>query len=158
VIRRVLKYLAIGTCTVLALLVLLVAVNLYFPPTYEASVQLPGTASRVAVQLQPMHLYLAEYKRALVLRKPGVPDVRQEMFPDTGGYSRTQLYQLPDGRFLIEGPFDSFILDARSNSIQPAPKAAAFNATYLGVFDGTGDGNWRYLAGAESPRKPVRVN
>jgi hypothetical protein len=155
---RLLKYLAIGLGALFAIVVALVATNRFFPPTYEASAQLPGSPSVVAVQLQPTHLYLAEYRRALVLRNPGAPDLRQDMFPDTGGYSRTQLYQLSDGRFLVEGTFDSFIVDVAAHRISIAPKEASSNAKYLGVFDDTGDGRWRYLAEAESPRKRMGFN
>jgi hypothetical protein len=148
-VRRPLRYLTIGVGGLFLAFVALVAVSYLFPPTYEASTALQGTTSTVVVQLQPMHPYLAEYKRALVLRKPGVSDVRQKMFPDTGGYSRTWLYRLKDGRFLIEGAFDSFVVDAVGHTISDAPKVATTDAALLGVFADTGDGQWRFIAGSQ---------
>jgi hypothetical protein len=49
-------------------------------------------------------------------------------------------------------------VDAAAHSISTAPKKASSNAKYLGVFDDTGDGRWRYLSEAESPRKQIGAN
>src|SRR5882762_3312151 len=143
--RRVLKYLLIGVGGIFAVLVGLFAFAYFFPPTYEAATELPGTNSKVIVRLRPMHLYLAEYRRALVLRKSGVPDQQFDMFPDTGGYSRTQLYQLDDGRFVMRGFFDSVVIDANAHTISTPSAALPENNRYLGAFDDTGDGRWRFI-------------
>ena len=157
-LRRILKYVAVGVGALFAILVGLVAFSYFFPPTYEASIPLEGTTSTVAVQLQPMHLYLAEYHRVLVLRRPGAPEMRQKMFPDTGGYSRTRLYRLKEGQFFIEGAFDSFVIDTAGHSIAEAPRSVAGNATFLGVFDDTGDGIWRFIAESQGLPKSRGLN
>ena len=117
--RLVFKYLFFGAGCLIMLLVGLIGVSYFFPPTYGADTRLPGTNWIVEVQLQPMHLYLAEYRRVLVVHSPDGADVRRDMFPDTGGYMRTQLYRLNDGRFFILGFFDAFVVVSGKNSISP---------------------------------------
>ena len=152
---RLLKYLFITAGAVVGLILTLAAVSYFFPPTYEATAQLPGSTSHIIVQLEPMHPYLAEYRRALVLRKAGAPDQRIEMFPDTGGYARTQLYRLPDGRFLVRGFFDAVRIDPNKHSLIAEPETAPVLGTYLGAFDDKGDRQWRFIDAAQSPEQPL---
>jgi hypothetical protein len=104
-----------------------------------------------------MHPYLAEYRRAVVLRKPGESDVRKDMFPDTGGYSRTQLYRLSDGRFVIRGFFDAFLIDPQEHSISAADAKLVETAKYLGAFDGLHDGAWRFIPGPEDRKERLDI-
>ena len=154
---RLLKYLFIAAGAIVSLIVALVAVQYFFPPTYEATADLPGTTSHIIVQLEPMHPYLAEYRRALVLRKAGAPDQRLEMFPDTGGYSRTQLYRLPDGRFVVRGFFDTVSIDPAKHGLFAESETARDMGTYLGAFDDTGNGQWRFIDAARSPEQPLKA-
>lgn len=155
--RFALKYLLVGAGCLIVVFVGLIGFSYFFPPTYEADTRLPGTNSIVEVQLQPMHLYLAEYRRAIVLHSPNAADVRMEMFPDTGGYLRTQLYRLKDGRFVIEGFFDAFVVDPEKQSISHADAKIVNTAQYLGAFDDTGDGRWRFIPASESPKQWLQI-
>ncbi|MPZ75130.1 MAG: hypothetical protein GEU77_01245 [Deltaproteobacteria bacterium] len=155
--RRVIKYLVIGLGTIFTLIVGLVAFSYFFPPTYEADARLPGSNSSIAVQLQPMHPYLAEYRRAVVLRKPGASDLRKDMFPDTGGYSRTQLYRLSNGRFVIQGFFDAFVIDPQAHSISAADAKLVETAKYLGAFDDSRDGHWRFIPESEDQMQRLGI-
>jgi hypothetical protein len=153
---RAVKYLLISVGGLLAAFVTLIAYSYYFPPTYEASAHLPDSTSQVILELQPTHLYLAEYRRTLFLRSNPSKEKRMQMFPDTGGYSRTHLYNLGDGHFRIEGFFDAFIVDARMNTISLVSKATSFRGQYLGTFDDTGDGRWRFIPVAERPERALK--
>jgi len=153
----VLKYLRFAAGCLVIAIAALIGVSYFFPPTYVADTPLPGTKSIVEVQLQPMHLYLAQYRRALVLRSPGVPDVRRHMFPDTGGHLRTQLYRLDDGRFVVEGTFDAFLVDPVKHSISQAGAKLIDSARYLGAFDDAGNGRWRFIPAPESPKQWLRI-
>ena len=152
---RLVKYTTITVGVVVGLFVALVAFNYLFPPTYEAAASLPGTTSKVVVQLEPMHLYLAEYRRLLILRKNGAPDQRIEMFADTGGYSRTQLYRLPNGRFLVRGFFDAVIIDPEKHTLITETNNMLGHGTYLGAFDDTAGGQWQFFAAAQSPEQSL---
>jgi len=154
-VLRLLKYFVFTIVAVVGLVVLLTAISYYFPPTYEAATSLPSSDSKLVVQLEPMHPYLAEYRRSLVLRTNGKPDQRVEMFPDTGGYSRTQLYRLPDGHFLVRGFFDSVRIDVTKRSLIIEPDTHGVVGTYLGAFDDKGDGDWRFIGANQSPEQPL---
>lgn len=154
-LRQILKFALIASGVVIALIVGLMAFTLLFPPTYEAVAELPGSSSSVVVELEPMHLYLAEYRRTLVLRSPSTADARTNMFPDTGGYSRAQLYSLSDGRFLMKGYFDAFELDPKRHTIRPLKAPNTTDGQYLGAFDDTGDGRWRFIPASELPESDL---
>lgn len=102
-----------------------------------------------------MHLYLSEYRRSLVLSKADVPDQRLEMFADTGGYSRTQLYRLPDGRFLVRGFFDAVIIDPEKHALTTETQNIRRQSTYLGAFDHTDSGQWQFTAADQSPERQL---
>ena len=154
---RLIKFTAIVFGAIVGLFVVLVAFNYYFPPTYEAVTRLPGTSSEIVVQLEPMHPYLAEYRRSLVLRKVGASDQRAVMFPDTGGYSRTQLYRLADGRFLVRGYFDAVIIDPEKHTLVVAPTGMRGQGTYIGAFDDTTDRRWQFIEEVRSPELPLEA-
>jgi hypothetical protein len=154
--QKTLKYVLIGVAGVFAILILLIAFSYFFPATFEARAKLPGTTSEVMVELKPTHPYLPKYKRALVLHNANAVDQRVEMFPDNGGYSRTQLYQLSNRRFRIEGFFDAYIVDAQSHTISPTSKIPSEKGKYLGAFYDTGDHQWRFRADSELPELELK--
>ena len=154
-VLRLFKYLFFTIVAVVSLVVSLAGISYYFPPTYEATASLPGSNFQLVVQLEPMHPYLAEYRRSLVLRTIGTPDRRVEMFPDTGGYSRTQLYRLADGLFLVRGFFDTVRIDLTKRSFVVEPETHNVVGTYLGAFDDKGDGGWRFIGANQSPEQPL---
>jgi hypothetical protein len=154
VLRRILRFGLIGVGSLIVLFVGLVVFSLVFPPTYEAVASLPGTTSTVIVELEPSHPYLAEYRRALVLRSPSAKDLRVDMFPDTGGYSRTQLYALPGERFLVRGFFDIFEVDPLNRKITPLQDGDT-TGVYLGAFV-SDDAGWRFASPEQAPEQELR--
>jgi hypothetical protein len=157
-VLRFTRYLIGGIVLVIVTIGVLAGFEYYFPPTYEATAKLANLPSKIIVQIVPMHPYLAEYKRMLVLRKAGSPDQQVEMFPDTGGYSRTQLYKLPDGKFLVSSFFDAFVIDLSKHSIVAYTGTAAYAGTYLGAFDNTRQGNseeWKFIDASHSPEQEL---
>jgi hypothetical protein len=157
VLKRLVKYTAISVLCVVILFAGLLAFSYFFPPTYEAETHLPGTNSSVAVQLEPMHLYLAEYRRKLVLRRPGMPDMYVDLFPDTGGYVRTQLYRLSDGRFLIRGFFDAVVVDSEKHTLTEQSGIPTNVGSYLGAFDEIPRDQWRFISAAKSPEQSLKA-
>lgn len=154
-VRRFFRYLFISIVVVFGVIGALTAYSYYFPPRYEASAKLADSASEIIVQIEPMHPYLAEYRRSLVLRKKGAPDERIEMFPDTGGYLRTQLYRLPDGTFLVSGFFDAFKIDPVKHSIVLYNETVTHVGTYLGAFDDSAKHEWRFIDASQSPEQEL---
>ena len=155
IMLRFFKYFFVVTCVVCSLTLLIAVISYCFPPKYEATAKFPDSASQIIIQLEPMHPYLAEYRRTLVLRKNGALDQHVEMFPDSGGYSRTQLYRLPGGLFLLRGFFDSFKIDLANSSFVADSETGAIVGTYLGAFDDTDDGKWLFIDASHSPEQPL---
>jgi hypothetical protein len=153
--KRFIKYAAIGFGAVVVLFVALVAFDFFFPPTTEASVSLPGTPFKLVARLEPSHLFLREYRRSLVLREDGASDRRVEMSDDTGGYSRSQLYQLPDGRFQVRGFFDSAVIDPANHTLEAGANSFQGQVKYLGAFDHTASGEWKFIPADQSPEKTL---
>lgn len=150
---RALKYFTITLLALVGAILLLAASSYYFPPTYEAVAFFPKSSSQIVMELEPMHPWLAEYKRFAVIRENGKPARRLEIFPDTGGYSRTQLYRLPSGILLLNGFFDSVKINPATHSLISGPEVAAVDGTYLGAFDRTRDGKWQFIDAARSPEQ-----
>ncbi|MEO6292515.1 MAG: hypothetical protein ABIO88_07820 [Burkholderiaceae bacterium] len=107
------------------------------------------------MELTPSHLFLAEYKRTLVLRKKGLPDQRVVMVPDTGGYSRAQLYRLSDGRFFVRGYFDAIKIDPTKHRLTMESETQPVTGTYLGAFDDTAERKWQFISANKSPEKSL---
>lgn len=150
--------LKIGTLSGLAVLAgaaLLVTWSIVFPPTYEAETGLPGTSLRLAVQIKPMHPYLAEYHRYAELREHGERLGSIELFGDSGGYSRTQLYALPSGDFLVLGYFDAArVMTSPPAIVEAAPKRPE-HVTYLGAFERDVTGQWRFAEASALPEEEL---
>ncbi|MBC3873378.1 hypothetical protein [Undibacterium flavidum] len=146
---RTFKFFTFTSIVVVCLIVVFVANGFCFIPTYEAIARIPNSDSQLVLQLEPMHPYLAEYRRALVLRTKGEPDQHIEMLPDSGAYSRTQLYKLPDGRYVVRGYFDAVTIDVSKRSLTTEQDGQSIG-TYLGAFDHIGNGGWRFIGANQS--------
>lgn len=155
--KRLAKYTTVTLLILASLLAGLVSFNYLFPPVYEAVAKLPGTNSSVVVQLEPLHPYLAEYRRVLVLRKPGSPDRRVEMSPDTGGYARTQLYRLTDGRYLVRGFFDAVLIDSEKHTLSQEGESSKNQGSYLGAFDEAHQDQWQFITADKSAEQVLEA-
>jgi hypothetical protein len=129
------------------------AVLVLLAPTYRTGYPLPETNVEVAIELKPMHPWLSEYERTLVLTSPTKRE-EQKMFPDTGGYLRTNLYSLGGGRFLVKGFFDEWLVQAQPLQMKELPQATQRGATYIGAFDEI-DRRWRFIPADEQSEKPL---
>jgi hypothetical protein len=70
------------------------------------------------------HPFLAEYDRVLVLERDGKELARRPMFPDTGGYGRTNVYDLGNSKTLLLSAFDAYVLDYDRADIQVVDQCA----------------------------------
>jgi hypothetical protein len=153
---RFVKYVAGGIALGAATIGVLIVLDYYFPPRYEASAKFLGSTFEIIVEIVPTHPYLAEYERTLILRKAGSSDQRFSMFPDTGGYLRTQLYRLPDGRLLVSDFFDTFVINVVKQKIDADTGVLPEKGVYLGAFDnreGAIRTTWRFIDAGKSPEQ-----
>jgi hypothetical protein len=123
-------------------------------PTYRTGYSLPGTDVEVAIELRPTHPWLSEYERTLVLTSPTKRE-EKKMFPDTGGYLRTNLYSLGGGRFLVRGFFDEWLVQTQPPQMTELSQTTQRRGgTYIGAFDEV-DRTWRFIPAAEQDEKPL---
>ncbi len=110
----------------------------------------------VAIEREPTHLFLAEYERYLILSIDGIEKQRIEMFDDTGGYSRTDVFQTSATQYVLRGFDDRYQLDLVRQSVSPAQTFDKKNAKFVGSFDVDDDRVWRFILATERPELPMR--
>jgi hypothetical protein len=71
----------------------------------------------VTVERLSRHLYLAEYERTIIIEKGGRPIMQLKIFPDTGGYSRANLYRLDGHTLLLRDAADSYTIDLVNQAV-----------------------------------------
>jgi hypothetical protein len=150
--RRFFKYLFYTIASLVVLLAGLVMFTLFGPMdnyVLSTSYRFPGTELKLSVELKPIHRFLAEFERKLVLSGSKQQRIEQPMFVDSGGYTRTNLYAMPDGSFLVKGFFDGWLIQTKPVKIVEVEEAANLRATFLGAFDWTSDREWRFIPAAE---------
>src|SRR5258708_5713365 len=129
--KRFLKY---GVLSVVFVFGVLVLVVLLWPaPKYRAGYAVPGTDVELVIELKPMHPFLAEYERTLIVLRSSEREERK-MFPDTGGYLRTNVYSVEGGRLLVKGFFDEWLVQTDPLQIDK-PSNRTRRGTFIGAFD-----------------------
>lgn len=115
-------------------------------------IEFPGRA-QVKLRFTPAHLYLAEYERSVVFTNREGRSLSAELFPDTGGYARSQLYEGRDGKLYLAGHFDVAVLDPSAASISVGSHDVPAGSKYLGAIDFVSKFGLRFLSPAESPEQ-----
>jgi hypothetical protein len=82
----------------------------------RAAVQLPEIDRSLVIERQPMHAYLAEYHRELILARNGQWPTHLSIFDDTGGYSRA-LYRITRSIWLVRDAEASHTVDVTNDTI-----------------------------------------
>lgn len=115
-----------------------------------------GKGVQIRVELDAMHSYLAEFNRVVVLVRLGHPPLSKKMFPDTGGYGTTNLYQCQKNVFMLKGYFDSWIVNTSVGSIEKG--RCKNHSKYLGAFGGINHHEWRFSPASEKPEKKLQAS
>lgn len=108
----------------------------------------------IAIELLPMHSFLAEYDRFAVLQINGKEVFKKKLFPDSGGYSSTNLYRCNLTTYVLQGYFDSCVIDFETKTITEE-KCKNPNPEYIGIFDGGGSKPWKFYSVSE--RKETKL-
>jgi len=120
----------------------------------RATFRVPESNTAVTVERTPMHAYLAESHRSVIIKIQGRPASRAELFPDTGGYSRANLYRLDARRVLLRDADSSYTIDVTSGTVsKDAERRIA--GTFLGSFDVDGSKTWRFIPARDRPELPT---
>ena len=108
------------------------------------------TVTRVAT-----HPFLARYNLKLTVKTPSGCSATSELFPDTGGVSRRNLYRGTGDRFYLIGQFDVRHFDALRCRIELIEfRSLETGLIFLGWFDVDPAGRWTFSPVDMRPERP----
>ena len=126
------------------LLLQIAACNSDVPVSAVTDVDTAGlhvTITRVAT-----HPFLARFNLKLTVSMVNSCSATSELFPDTGGVSRRNIYLADLTRLYVVGQFDVRRFDAQTCRIELIEfRSLEPNMTFIGSFDVDGNGNWAFL-------------
>lgn len=102
----------------------------------------------IVMELVKSHPFLSENERYIILMENGKEIVRKKLFPDTGGYASSNLYQGGFNRYFLKGYFDSWILDLNTRTITEGDSELS-KLQYLGIFDMNGSSSWNFYSSSQ---------
>lgn len=143
--------------TKIKLLILLIfiaiLVSSFLPKGINAEFKLPNSTSTLYLNLKGAFTVTAEYDRTLILKSKNQEKLTLELVPDTGGYKRSQLYQINQNDFVLQGYFDSTHIDLTNNLLTKHKRKLPANPIYLGAFDNLNKEGWQFYSAAQSAEK-----
>jgi hypothetical protein len=119
----------------------------------------PTSGFGIEVELEPTHPYFAEYKHFAYLTKAGQRIASAELFPDTGGYARLNLYWVNERIWTLRGFHDIQTIDlAKATITAGGPHAGDDRLMFVGAFDLTENGSsvaWNFVPARDRSEMPV---
>ena len=94
------------------------------------------------------HAFLAEYDRTVTIEIDGRPAARKTLFPDSGGYSRTNLYRLDAQHALLRDADASYTIDLASGAISKDDQRRKAGM-FIGGFDIDTSKSWTFIPSSE---------
>ena len=138
-----------GACCVVGLLV---ACNSDVPVSASTIVEPLGW--RVTITRVATHPFLARYNLTLTVDVPPHCSASSQLFPDTGGVSRRNLYRATSRRLYVVGQFDMRVFDTQTCAIMLMEfRSVEPSLVYLGVFDVGQENQWTFLAATVRPER-----
>ncbi|MBU4611746.1 hypothetical protein IMZ29_14750 [Achromobacter sp. GG226] len=165
-----LKWLGIGillivlTPVALVLLAIALVVGDFFfvnaPVSTPMTVDVSGNT--VVLERRAAHIFLGEYRRAIVVVRDGREVGRAPLPLDSGGGGHMHVYQIDDHTLVLYDRFGAVALHLHDASVS-SPRHLPDDrkpGTYLGAFDRMQDGTrktYRFVPAAERPAQPIRM-
>ena len=135
-----------------AALLLFPGCNSDVPVSAVAEMTPPGlqmTVTRVAT-----HPFLARFNLKLTVTTSSGCSATSELFPDTGGVSRRNVYRGPADRLYVVGQFDVRLFDLQSCRIELMEfRSLQAGLSFVGSFDVDSSGRWRFIPPDERPER-----
>jgi len=131
-----------------ALILFTTACNSDVPVSATTDVVPPGF--HVAVTRVATHPFLARFNLKVTVSTTTGCSTTSELFPDTGGVSRRNLYRADSGQLFVVGQFDARRFDEQSCRVELVEfRSLDAGITFLGAFDVDPRGNWTFISAAE---------
>ncbi len=142
-----------GTGSLLGSIVLLNGCNSDVPVSAVTQVTPPGftiTVTRVAT-----HPFLSRFNLKLTVSTAGGCSATSELFPDTGGVSRRNLYLATLDRLYVVGQFDVRRFDPQRCRIELIEfRSLEDGLRFIGSFDVERSGQWVFLTASTRGERP----
>ena len=107
------------------------------------------TVTRVAT-----HPFLARYNLTVTVNTAAGCTVSGDLFPDTGGVSRRNLYRADSGQLYVVGQFDVRRFDDQRCTVELIEfRSLESGLNFLGAFDTDREGHWTFLSVDERPER-----
>jgi len=138
-------------------ILLIVACNSDVP--VSAVTDVPFSGFHVTVTRIATHPFLARFNLKLTVSAANNCSATSELFPDTGGVSRRNLYLADSGRLYVVGQFDARRFDRRKCLLELIEfRSLESNMIFVGSFDVDGAGQWTFFpASARAERAFERL-
>lgn len=123
-----------------------------------ATVEVPSVGTRVTVTRVASHPFLARYNLKVRIDGPNGCRASMDLFPDTGGVSRRNLYEIPVGLLYVIGQYDARVIDPRSCVITLSEfRFLEPQRSFLGSFDEDAGRGWMFLSREQRPERPFEA-
>ena len=121
----------------------------------SAVAELAPLGLQVIVTRVATHPFLARFNLKVTLQTSDGCSTTSELFPDTGGVSRRNLYRGTMDRLYVVGQFDVRRLDLQSCQIDLMEfRSLERGLRFVGSFDTDVSGLWSFLPPDERPERP----
>lgn len=122
-----------------------------------ATVEAPSVGTRMTVTRVASHPFLARYNLTLRIDGPNGCRASMDLFPDTGGVSRRNLYDTPSGLLYVIGQYDARVIDPRRCLITLTEfRFVEARRSFLGSFDEE-EGRWMFVSRDKRPERPFEA-
>ena len=114
----------------------------------RAIVHVPASAATITIERTTTHPFFAEYDRAAITQVDGRPATRQTLFPDSGGYSRTNLYRL-DAQHALPRDADASYTVGLAGGVVSKDDERRTAGMFIASFDIDDGKEWRFIRSSE---------
>jgi hypothetical protein len=112
----------------------------------SAVMDVPFSGFHVSITRTATHPFLARFNLKLTVSTVNNCSATSELFPDTGGVSRRNLYLADSGRLYVVGQFDVRRFDAQKCLVELIEfRSLESNMIFVGSFDVDGSGQWTFV-------------
>jgi hypothetical protein len=160
-LRRTLRYATIGLVILLlapfALAGIDVAMITMGMNDDEATASLPAESQSITIRRRPIWSPMLgnEFRRSIILSSSGHELLRAEIQPDTGGYALVQLFEAPEGKYLLTDGLSCYQVDLRHRDISEIPVADSSKLVFVGAFnEDSADHRFQFASSTQQPPQP----
>lgn len=120
-----------------------------------AVAEMPARGLIVEVTRVATHPFLARYNLSMKVATAGGCSATSELFPDTGGVSRRNVYAGGTGLLYVVGQYDVRVFDRNRCLIELKEfRALEDRLGYLGSFDLDRERRWKFFPAVARPEQP----